>query len=290
MSTVSVHNGKGGVGKTTLTGLIAQYLAGVGFRVGVLDLDRQGAQTALFDLDVQDERFHRVLRRELSITDALTGVDERMIPQFSGFDRGGIWVAQGGPQTEIAIDQVIASPLDFGLMSNTELLVGPVEDLSEVVDFVVIDLGPSDQRTMAAALVCTDYLLVPTTMDYLSVQRIGPVLKALALARQRLNPNLQLLGIVPTMTQYYFGGLRASKNVQAGKEFLETNYAPLLMRDSQDRLIDLPYNEDWQNVMWTGEPLLGPDTSRGTKEHALRFLNVLGQRLGLENARVSHVA
>jgi chromosome partitioning protein len=47
---ITIYLSKGGVAKSTLAALIATFLAGLGFRVVLLDLDRQGAQSEIFDL------------------------------------------------------------------------------------------------------------------------------------------------------------------------------------------------------------------------------------------------
>jgi hypothetical protein len=86
------------------------------------------------------------------------------------------------------------------------------------------------------------------------------------------------------MTNTYFGGLRESKNVQAGRAFLTNNYDKLLLRD-KNGLVDLPNREDWRNVMWAGESLLcSSDVSRKCKEEALRFLRAVMDRLGVEES------
>lgn len=57
---IAVQNFKGGVGKSTVSTHLAQYLAIQGYRVCLIDCDRQGSSTALFgyvpDLDIGEEQ------------------------------------------------------------------------------------------------------------------------------------------------------------------------------------------------------------------------------------------
>jgi chromosome partitioning protein len=89
---ITVYLSKGGVGKTTLTALIAQFLAGKGYKTVLIDYDRQGSQTSLFDIPEPREVLHRVLRREQNILDSLTPVPKSFIPVL-GEQPGMLWLA-----------------------------------------------------------------------------------------------------------------------------------------------------------------------------------------------------
>lgn len=288
---ITVYLSKGGVCKSTLTSLLGLYLAGLGFRVVIVDLDRQGSQSAIFDLLDDDGRnaevLHLVLQRRLPAREALTPIHEALIPVFDGATPGTLGVIQGGPQTKIAIDDIAANPVRYKMANTLDLLRGPIADLGGAVDYVIMDMGPSDQMTAIAGLVATDELLVPTTMDYLSVQRIAAVLEEVDVART-VHPALRLMGIVPVMTRYYFGGLRTSKNVQAGQALLEAAYSDLLLRDHKGRPIDLPYHEDWNNVRWIGESVLTADVSQSVQVNAFRFLRGVAAQLGVDLEGVKH--
>src|SRR5690606_35955225 len=145
-----------------------------------------------------------------------------------------------------------------------------IDQLAGQVDFVIIDMGPSEQVAALAGLFATDALLVPSTMDYLSVQRIPFVLEEVDVVHAE-GHSVDILGIVQVMTRYYFGGLRTSKNVQAGRELLTASYDDLLLRDRKEKAIDIPYSEDWNNVRWIGESVLTADVNKSTRESALRF-------------------
>ena len=83
--TLTVYLRKGGVGKTTLVALLGQFLAALGYRVVIIDLDRQGSQSAVFDLVGETGRggeiLHLVLKRRVDILAALAPV---AVPRLAG--------------------------------------------------------------------------------------------------------------------------------------------------------------------------------------------------------------
>ena len=90
-TTVTVYLRKGGIGKTTLVALLGQFLAALGFRVAIIDLDRQGSQTAVFDLVDEAGRggeiLHLVLKRRVDILAALVPVS---VQHLAGHEPGDL--------------------------------------------------------------------------------------------------------------------------------------------------------------------------------------------------------
>jgi len=280
METLIVYISKGGVGKTTLAGLIGQYLAGIGYNVAIADLDRQGSQTKLFQLD-EPGRMHHVIRREMAAVDALCPVPPESIPHLSSMPAGQLAVMPGGAHTMLAVDGVLSNPNDFDVLNSLDLFREPFAELNDVLDFLIIDMGPSDQVAAIAALAASDWLLIPTDTEYLSLTRIQSVLAELAVA-QRVH-DVNVLGIVPTKAVYHFGRLRQSKSLVATWEYLKTHYNDLLLCDDQGP-IDLPYDEDWKNAVWLGVSLFSEDVRKPVRVEALRFVSAVAARLGAMEA------
>jgi chromosome partitioning protein len=288
---LAVYLSKGGVAKSTLVSLLALYLAGRGQRVVVVDFDRQGSQSALFDLLDEtlrgDEVLHLVLKRRLDILAALTPITAGALPVIDGHTPGELYVVQGGPQTELAIDDIAANPVRYRMANTLDILCGALQPVDGYADVVLIDMGPSDQVMAIAGLMAANAVLIPTTVDYLSVVRIAAVLEEIDVVRD-IRPELEVLGIVPAMTKYYFGGLRPAKNVQAGKQLLDEAYGALLLKDDAGRLIDLPEHDDWKNAQWSGRSVLTMDVHRSVRDSALRFARAVSARMALPQNEVSH--
>lgn len=288
---ITVYIPKGGVAKSTLVWLLGLFLSGLGYHVVIIDMDRQGSQSKIFDL-IDDtgrggEVLHLVLKRRLDILAALTIVSDDLVPRFDGHTPGTLAVVQGGALTKEAIDEIAATPVRFKMASTLDIVRGPVAALAGQADFVLMDMGPSDQVSTIAGLVATDQLLIPVTMNYLDVMQIAPVLDEVEVSRQ-VNPDLAILGIVPTLTRYYFGGMRKSKGLQTGERFLNEAYSEMILKDPRGVMVDFPYNEDIPKVMWAGGAPFGDDTSRNTRLELLRLLNTIAARINLEE-EVTHV-
>lgn len=280
---ITFYLSKGGVAKSTLAALTASFLTALGYRVVLIDLDRQGSQSEIFDLIGEDGRngevLHLVLKRRIDVLAALTRIGEHLIPSLPGHTTGELYVVQGGPQSKEAIDEINAAPVRFKIANTLDIVRGPIQGLAGFADFVVMDMGPSDQVAALAGLVATDELIIPTMTDFLSVSRIAPVLEEVEVARQ-VQPDLAVMGIVTVMSRYYFGRLRKAQNVQVGEQYLAANYDTLLLRDGKG-VIDIPYDEAWRNVMWAGQNILTADAAGKVKDDAHRFLSAVVARLGV---------
>lgn len=278
---ITVYLSKGGCSKSTLAALLASYLAGLGGRVAIVDMDRQGSQSEIFDLIGEDGRageiLHMVLKRRVDAQTALTPIPADMIPRIEGCDPGALYVLQGGPQTSEAIDDILSNPVRYKIANTLDIVRLVIADLAGALDYVVIDMGPSDQLATIAGLVASDYLLIPTQTDFLSVSRIAPALEEVTVARQAQPINI--IGIVTVQTRYYFGRLRKSKSVQVGEEFIRANYDDLLLRDDKGEPIDIPYDEAWRNAMWSGQNVLIAESGRRVRDDALRFCRAVVSEL-----------
>lgn len=289
---ITVYLSKGGVAKSTLAALLGAFLAALGYRAVIIDLDRQGSQSEIFDLvdetGLSGEVLHQVLKRRIDIMAALTPVEPHLVPTFDGVPPGELYVVQGGPQTKEALDDISAAPVRYKIANTLDIVREPVQALVGFADYVIMDMGPSDQVAALAGLAATEAVLIPTLTDFLSVSRIAPVLEEIAVAQQ-VQPELRVMGIVSVMSRYYFGRLRKSKSVQAGETFLANNYGDLLLRDVDGKPVDIPYDEAWRNAMWMGENLLAsPEAGQRAKDDALRFCRAIAASLGIETKGLIH--
>lgn len=181
---IAVVNQKGGTGKTTSVLNIAAGLlrySDITSSVLVIDMDPQGCATG-----------------------ALLGKVDGSAPQRSIFDvlRRAITPHDGITSTVFAenIDILPSSPY-LESMSRTQLtdrLKKVTEALGSSYGWILIDTPPDLGVLTQNALLASDYVLVPTPINGLSVGTMGALKEALEAARNS-NDLLQLLGILVTM-------------------------------------------------------------------------------------------
>ncbi len=182
---IAMCNQKGGVGKTTSTINLGASLAEQGRRVLLVDLDPQGALSAGLgvahnDLDLT---VHNLLvERKVSIDDVLmrTRVENLdLLPSNIDLSAAEIQLV-----TEVGREQSLGRALY------------PVLDR---YDYILIDCQPSLGLLTVNALACAEGVIIPMECEYFSLRGLALLNDTVEKVRDRLNPRLQMSGIVVTM-------------------------------------------------------------------------------------------
>lgn len=210
---LAVVNNKGGVGKTTTV----QSLA-----VAITRQDRN-ARVLVIDLDPQchlSKLMGWQQGRGRTVYDALreqTGLPVYHVPTMKkGFyqpitDDKGIWLC---PSTRILQDVdpdllkqlqpilVLRKCFFKGIETNDVIdgMQGHGPAIPAAFDYVLIDCPPALSKSTLNAMAVANGLIIPTTLEGMSVSGIGPILVEMKKVRQELNPQLNLMGVLPTMT------------------------------------------------------------------------------------------
>ncbi len=181
---ISVVNQKGGVGKTTTTINLGAYLADTGKFVLIVDLDPQANATSGIGID------HRELQR---------GVYEAVIGKT-----GMREIIQ--PTAHETLRIAPATSALAGL--NVELVNLPrreyrlYESLLEIrndYDYVLIDCPPTLGMITLNGIVASDEILIPVQAEYFALEGLGQLLETVNLVRERIRPEVDILGAVLTM-------------------------------------------------------------------------------------------
>lgn len=183
---IAIANQKGGVGKTTTTLNLAYALGELGKRVLVVDADQQATATEGSGIDpiaVQDEKrgLEDVLFGQTPIRDAI-------VPR-ERFDVLPCTIALAEAQIKILLDP------DNGRFVLRERL----EEVQHDYDVVLIDCPPELALITVTALIAADQVLIPTRASRYDVRGIPLILDTIVRIRRRQNPELDILGILPTM-------------------------------------------------------------------------------------------
>ena len=180
--TVAIVNQKGGVGKTTTCVNLAAALHGLGKRVLVCDFDPQGNATSGFGVDktTLSPSIYEVLVNGAPM--------ERAIVSTPWGDVTGSNKSLAGATVEL-----------IGMDRREFLLRDALASLSPAYDFIFIDCPPSLELLTLDALCAADTLLVPVQCEYYALEGLSDLLYTVRLAKRRLNPALELEGVLLTM-------------------------------------------------------------------------------------------
>lgn len=83
--------------------------------------------------------------------------------------------------------------------NKESVLNGYLEKIRDQYDFIIIDCPPSLSLLTINALVAADTVLVPIQCEYYALEGLSQVLRTIGLVRKKMNPSLELEGVVFTM-------------------------------------------------------------------------------------------
>lgn len=180
MKTVTFSNNKGGVGKTTFSTHTAALLAAMGYQVLLIDMDAQANATMSFGLEPAPGLYEVMVRGRDLIDSLVSPMPATYCPPGTE-PKGKLFVLPGNYETH-AIMSVV---------TDKDKLADVLEDVEDAIDIVVIDTPPSPGLLLALAYSATDYIVVPTQMEYLSVAGLTQTIYTAE------RSGIKLAGIVP---------------------------------------------------------------------------------------------
>ena len=178
-----VANQKGGVGKTTTCVNLAAALHQAGQRVLLIDLDPQGNATMASGVDKANAKPNgcEVLLEEVP-------AERAIVTTPGGFDllpgNADLTAAEIKMMDEIARETRLRTILDT---------------VKDKYHFILIDCPPSLSLLTLNALTAADGVLVPMQCEYFALEGLTALLNTIKAVKTRLNPKLELEGILRTM-------------------------------------------------------------------------------------------
>ena len=201
---IAIANQKGGVGKTTTTVNLAHALISRGKTVLVIDADPQASLTTYLGHDPD-----RLEDEERTVYFAM--IDGRPLPSL---------VIDGSPAlVPSSIRLASAEPELIGdvFTSAQNVLRSRIREIRGRYDFVLIDCTPSLGLLTINALVAADQVLIPSETEYLASKGIRLLLNTIERIQTSLNPELEVLGVLPTKyNQRYTHDQAVLSGVQSG--------------------------------------------------------------------------
>ena len=180
MTVIAIANQKGGVAKTTTAVFLAHHFALQGRRTLVVDFDVQGQVATFLGLE-KSNGLYRLL------------VDEETPEVVAIGARDGLDVIRNDKTNERLVAHMMQT--DF-----REFAVAQALERAHKYDLIFLDMPPSTNVLHVASLVAADFVIIPTKMDYASLEGAAEILGTIrSLNRIPGVQPPQLIGVLPTV-------------------------------------------------------------------------------------------
>ncbi len=182
---IALANQKGGVGKTTTAINLGAALAEHGKRVLLIDMDPQGALSVGLGLNplALDQTLYNLLmepKRDAAAVITSTKIDRLdLLPSN--------------------IDLAAAEVMLVGEVAREQALARVLRPLRKRYDFLLTDCPPSLGLLTVNALTAADGVLIPLECEYFALRGMALLMDTISKITERLNPNLEIVGILATM-------------------------------------------------------------------------------------------
>ncbi len=205
---VAMANQKGGVAKTTTTMSLGAGLVELGYRVLLIDLDQQGSLTisAGIDPDSLEMTIYNVLsshadikvRHSLELSSVILELEEGMFLVPANSELAAL---------DLELDRAL---------QREHILQHALEPIQDQFDYILIDCPPNLSLIVVNAFTAATRILIPLQADYLATKGVRKLMELIEAVQARLNPQLEILGILITMADTRT--LHAREIIQAARQ------------------------------------------------------------------------
>jgi len=180
----AIANQKGGVGKTCTSVNLSAALGELGKKVLVIDMDPQGNTSSSLGVDKNDieNTTYEILNEEVTMMECI--------------------IKDVAKNLDIVPSNVNLAATEIELAGQDKAQLRLKKELDYVADdydYVLIDCPPAISLLTVNSMVAAKGVIVPVQCEYLALEGLGQVISSINLVKKRLNPELDLAGILFTM-------------------------------------------------------------------------------------------
>ncbi len=181
---IAIANQKGGVGKTTTAISLSSSLAVLEKKALLIDADPQANATSGVGIDpkhVQNSIYECIM---------------------DDSDPASIIIPTKTPNLDVIpahIDLVGAEIEMINLPNREKMMKKVIDKVKDHYDFVIIDCSPSLGLITVNSLTASDSVIIPVQCEYFALEGLGKLLNTIKIVQSRLNPDLDIEGILLTM-------------------------------------------------------------------------------------------
>jgi chromosome partitioning protein len=181
---IAVANQKGGVGKTTTAINLSACLAEKNKKVLTIDIDPQGNTSSGLGIDKNKltNTIYQMMIGECTLDEC------KIITSIKNLEILPSNVNLAGAEIEL-----------IGVEGREYILKKHVDKIRDDYDFIIIDCPPSLNTLTVNAMTTADTVLVPIQCEFYALEGLTQLIHTINLVKQRLNPQLEMEGVVFTM-------------------------------------------------------------------------------------------
>ncbi len=181
---IAFANQKGGVGKTTTCVNVATYMALMGKKILILDIDPQGNATTAVGINKTKD-----LKTVYDLIDGASSYEDVIQPTIVD----NLYIIPSTVDLAGAEVELIQIP------QREKVIKRILDEIKVSYDFILIDCPPSLGLITVNALTAADSVLIPMQCEFFSMEGITQLMNTIRLIKYHLNPDLDIEGVVMTM-------------------------------------------------------------------------------------------